>query len=530
MYCNYDQLINLFVPKEKIIEYSVNYFGEDKRRLIESKINTMGINFVAKDLSTLEIRLACKKIYKNKLGVNWLEEANKCIKNLKALSSNSKLFSIETLASHSMVLRELGFDVNNILIKNSRSDKFKLINSEETKKLKNYVVYSVNKADVVKDVIDVNSLIKAYNEASQAKCFTGFNTTIDDQTKKLNLSLEFELNNIIRYNNLDCDFPKIIPLNKKGQDFLLEFLQAEGPVSAWDDKYANYMLSGINKIFKRKYNSINDVLKDKTMKIFLDVMNRAAIALKNHITTINTDKSFFMPMQDEKEYIRIAQNFTSGSASAFYQADSHEINIPLNVNSSIEVVLHEVNHAYSKYISLSQSKMPVNHPLYEIITEFITRRTLQNIPKEEIYNDGVFDAKNSIYVGGISLMEKFLIKFEKVIKKAQLEGYEKVFTNYFGKENFKKLLSYASFIKQNNWGVMSIPLMIKDRKTTTNLKEWLSIYKKTDKIINHTEEKYLNKLYAFDEMDNFLDDLISHYADFEKGIIVDNNVEADNLL
>lgn len=532
MESKYQEYKDLYFPEEKIIDWITNVYGEENRELISSKIKNIKVVFVPINVAAQEILLTCEKLYKDDPNVNHRFEAVDCIRNLENLSKSKESVNLEMLRKHLKVLKELGFNTNRILKKHIITGQLKLGKSEEVDKLINYSKYSLNEKNVNTDIIDVQSFVDTYNACAKNKKYCGAKFNQVNETYKVAAHDVFSGYTYEEYSWCKGEIPTIKELDEQDKEFLQDIIQAKGPITKWSESFSNYFVKGINKIFNKNFSTITDFRKDLSFSLLQEMMKDCSKQHEVFMYQNNMNENDFIASKEDHEKYNdnIAQYLQSPKLGGTYDFNDQRLMIPIGKSTDMQSILHEVNHGIGDNGAESLQFLYESRGLEEIINEYLTIQTKKNISQEELERFNLMISKSN-YTTGVKLMEKFLSKFESKIKQYRLHGCVSNLKDFIGENNYKKLNELCKFIEDNTFAVGYKGVLVEDAtKCPTDLLEWIEAYKKNPKeIVSLTSDLWYKQLSKFLEVDDFVNKMVEHYDDFEKGNIVDIKTEKFSL-
>ena len=255
-------------PKKKIIEFCVNYYGEQYRGKITKIIEALDVVFVAEDLLGYGLNVLFKKEYEgyDKEIIDWEERALIFKTNLTEFVNGSDLFRPEILARDSKILHQMGFNIRKI-IKVEAEGGISIIDSEETKRLKDYInslnppaikkVSGYHIVDLYEKCAKENKLFNLYVSMGQGdKLFVSY-----DQKVKLNFRSD------LKFPELPKGFMDFV--DSEHVDFLEDFVSAKGKLDSWSEEESKYILNGMNKLFNKNFQTMQEFIKDESMELII---------------------------------------------------------------------------------------------------------------------------------------------------------------------------------------------------------------------------------------------------------------------
>lgn len=525
----YEELKNKYCPDELIKDMAVAYYGEENRKKIEKQIDNTSVVFVAKNLNRVEVKDAFRKQFPNATEEEINKKAAIFIKNLQELNAEElSSFAPNFIAQNSKIFQLLGFDVSKILLRHKATGALKLNEkSEETQKVINYGKYSISKKDINEDVVDIDKFIQTYNNCANRKETFKLLPTTNNLNGKLEISnhYAFPLND---YSNLGVEYPKLNITNNKDKKFLADFLASDFSTAKGISESEKYIVDGINRIFNRNHTSYDEILQDRSLDIFFDIKKEAYTQIYNFIIEKNVNKTDFVASDEQQYNDAMAQFKTDLNTTAFHDANKKTLNIPVHENISFGSIAHEFNHAIGTNDENQVSAFSGESTgLNEIFNEFLTMRMMDNY-KDKI--DSTIDIKknrNSNYHSGIDVMMPFLSKYEGKIKECQLsDNAPKVLQDFIGKSNYEKLKDYANLLAKNQYGKFCSAIVYKGKKIV-DINQFMQIYKQDTSIMEMVPKNELEKVEQSLEYNKFMEQLVEHYEEFEKGDIVDISLESE---
>lgn len=515
MSAKYEELLKKHCPVDTIIEDYVSYYGEDHRKYIESKIKGTEVIFVPDLASSYDaIKQAFKKLYNNETTLSWEDMASQYIRNIKLLTDENSIqdCDLNLLAQHSKVLQEIGFDIKKILLKHKVTGVLKLnTKSDETNRLTNFLNFAIDKKKIDTNVIDLDGFVEMYNKMADRKVYVEPKPSRNaNKLWLMAMGAEKDLNG---YN---VDFPKMENLTRQDKKFLNGIIKAKDPFLSRNDEQVQYVLKGINRIFKKDFKTIEEIEKDPSMLIFRAFRTDASRELADFIMRENTVVSDYVKSKESERWYHYGDaNLCSQEGALGYYEDRGDYRFMCMKDIkeySYAVVMHEFNHCLSKDQSGVKDFNRDSVGFNEIVTEFLTKQMLKKKSKATM--------EGCAYDGGIELLGNFLTKFESKIKECQFGNAPQILEDFIGKENYKNLINYANLIERKNYGQFAVSIEVKNAVKTGTIISWLKTYKKYPQILQDTQESFKSDVSEFVKYDKFITDLVEHYNEFEKGNIV----------
>lgn len=529
--------------KKEIIEFYVNYYGEEYREHIEKRLNTVATAVVVPDEIQYIVQSELKEKYENRSDVNWEERSNELLTVFQRLADNQRLdFDLDgktingdfVLAREAKVIKELGFNVKKILRKNNNG--YQVVNGAETEKFRNYIRMLEKEKRIEPFGIDeLKKIIRSYNfNAKELKLYSGESIRYNkDGTCELVPEYKIEK----EYNC--AEFPPISKeLTEEDVKFLNDLIMSKGPATEWTDDYAEYVLKGVNRLFDKNFTSIQEVAEK--LELFFDITARCYERVeskkdqnRNYRTEKIYNKADYVPDTFQEGY-----KFEDRVPAAYYGRNDSII-LKLSTRTNKAMILHEVNHALSANVRYKASGHlctafghdPTKGGFNEVVNEFLTMQAL-----EKNYNMPVNQLPDNIYrpieyTAGVELMKPFLLKFEKKLKECQMGDACKILTDFIGEVNYRRLEIFANSLEGYNYGnfIMEIKEDGKIVDKTSTVAEWLTLYKSGNDENIEYKQGSIGYFEYFLSFDKFLQDLVANFHEFEQGNIKEIKLQKIDL-
>lgn len=474
---------NKVVPKKEIIEHFVKYYGEEYREQISKRINSLNVDLLPMDLAGFKIKEAFKEKYKEYEAVDWEQQAEAMLSNLRKMVDNNKQFNASYLKTDADILTALGFDVSKIFAQNKETGKVYLANTDETKRLYNYIKASRKEKNI--KPVNVEDFIESYTLNSNENDAELSNYKLDNKTKS----------------------------------FLQDICTSKGPIEEYNDNFAQYFIDGVNKLFGKNLKSVQEFLDDKTLdkfhKILKNQMKKSSFELnKNNID----NKNYGTKVEEDMEL------FNATRILGGFQYGKNRLVLPLDTRLNMNTVLHEINHALGnkEYNQSTTNFNKASIGLNEIVNEYLTLKSNKNM--ESFKESNLSTHKENGYSSIVKFMEKFLDQYEPILKKCQMSGNSvQVMKSFIGENNFKRLIGLCDMIEKQNF----CQIILEKSKGVENLEDLLNNYRQNPN--NPLFEKNVASLKLLDSIDNFTSELIEHYSEFEQGKISDIKLRKTNV-
>lgn len=511
----YQQYLGKYFPKQTIIDDMVSYYGEQHRKYIEEKINNMNVVFVPTQLALTEVEQAFSEVYKDKQPEEIKELAFNFVENASKLSVNYKPNDLSFLIDNKDVLVILGFNIDEIIAKNSDGD-FILKQTEETKKLANFTSFSVKKAEVKSDLIGVDNFISLYNECL---LFLSLPQTID-------LNMDFENNTLklccmyrddIDFIESDINFPDIEIKDKEDEEFLENFIKEKELIENWTEDYAEYVVNGINKLFNKNHQTMQEVLSDESLVIFIALKDKMTDLFQKLAVVDNTNmEDYAESLNNKREFnLAVATFANSDVIAAFYTKLYDYIGIPINNEVKYCDITHETNHSlngvsYCDTDDINEHERAV--AFNEIVNEFLNFQMLTK--------NGKPTSVDSKYNYGIHILNNFLNKYEDKLKDFHFKDSAEELKNFIGEKNYNTLMNYSYILKKADYGSRKLYVNINGKYLNAEISKVLTSKRKYElaELVHEKQQLVIN---LFLKYDNFLQELVENFQEFEKGNIVD---------
>jgi len=548
----YEEYKSKYYPIDAIAEACVDYYGEEFRDTITETKEQVEPAFVYTNFSRSNIIEAFKTLYKNNAEALkeryknmpraweqlikehpedfWMYEADNCIWNLECFATKPLLFSPYTLARHKDVLQYLGFDISKILLKNKETGLLKENSkSKETEKLKNYVKNSINGNIKIDNFLNIDDFIKKYNVRAENKINYHIEAFQDPITNTFKDFMQDNPKSDFTF--LEDEIPKIPDnLTKKDKQFLSKFIETQSNLNFIDENSAFYILQGINKIFNKNFQNIQELQKDTTLSLFLEYREDYSLAVNRYIFACHADRLGLISSNYKNPFYQdTVEHFTNkSSVAACYEDNLISISMEKEDKINVSDITHEFNHAIGhKYGAHDFS--PESRGFDEIVNEFLTINIMKKIKPEQFENDPHVKLRGNYvctYQSGIDLMSNFLNKYENLLKMCKIKQQTKILKDFIGEENFKRLMKYSTLIEEQKYGRLNYALNFNGKKITT-IKEMLELYNNKQISKDNFVDKAWNKFKSFIEYNNFVNQLVEHYEEFEKGNIINFQTETE---
>lgn len=525
----YQELYDKNFPAKGMLETYVAYYGEEYRKQLQSILKNTHVEFFMPSFSANEIEKAFKKVYGSNSDIDYKEEAEYFYLNLQQLANHGSIFSELNLVKHAKVLTELGFNVSKILLKHKELPIYKLnTNSPETEKLKNYAKYSLAKKDINSDYLNIENFIVEYNKCADNKQVYNIHYVKDTKDE---MAIHLDGKKVKKdYSDTNIDFPLIDIDNLEEQDnqFLQDLIKARTNILFLDNEFATYVLKGINKIFNKNFQSIEELHKDKSIEIFLSVKDMFSEGLDEFIVSREASKIGLVAKDknnntDFNHYLDDS-NYLNQKPNALAATVNNRILIPLNKNNTVWEIMHEMNH---RIANENGDFEKISTGFNEVVNEYLTLKAMEKVDKQHFKGYNFERSNGCSYHRGISILNAFLVKFEPILKKCQLGDGPEILESFIGKENFKTLMDFGNLIEDKKYGAFNIEVKYNNGIFVDSISQWLDYYKKHPDMLNDIQSANLADLQKFINYDNFVNQLVEHYEEFEKGNIINLSLKGD---
>ncbi len=500
----YDEFLQEYYPKDLYIDMFSQYYGEDHKEFVKSRIESVPVVLVTSDILSLKL----KQIFKEDYQI----EGTKLLKDLKAIAKNeSSKEAITNLVKNREIIKQLGFDVTKIVGKQKLTGKLVIMPTEETNRFISFIDPSKN-IEAMKDLIDIDSIVDHYNVCCRDNTRYRFEVHIIDGTLRFDT---IAINSEMHWNS---DSKPILNLTDQDKEFLLDLILTKNNLSKNDSKY---VLKSVNRIFNKEYKNINEILADH--EAFFLVAHDVKTEISKVSKKVNSNTYCLIPQElNEQDYLDAFEYIRTTGYDGFYSlqyGEKKELIAILTDRDNKSIGSHEANHA----ISVNGKDLEIDCGLHghymglnEIVNEFLNKRAIENYNNNP-NNIEKIDDGGSGYDVGVKFMEKFLITYEDKFKESYLAGEANnttswgVLSKYFGFNNLHNLCIYAEKIRENNWGHFTRNFGAND------IVNWIEEYKKHPEILNDIPAKYKDDIIDFIQFDRLLELLIERKQHFEKG-------------
>ena len=515
----YNDYVNHVCPPDKIIEWLTNYYGEDKKDYIASVIKNTPVIFIPGNTNLQDMIIACKKAYPD-ISVHELIDHVQTLENvLRELVEFDGIIPGDIMDKEMKVLKELGFEPSKILLKNKEKNMYKLAQNEETKRLKNYFNFSINKSEINNNVFNMNSFVDAYNKIASRDqpAYVGIHAT--------KFGDKYSFREYGLWQNGDKKFSpgqskiEISNLSEEDKQLLLDFINLPSLMRVDNEEY---IVNGLNKIFNKNHKSIRDIRNDESLALLLSLKNNIKKTLKNAIFESNINKEDFIPVNNpeaKKVLDRQLNDLVNGyNAAGSYCAKAKSLQFVLDSSGfsmSLGLILHEYNHAISDCLGTCGFGDFYGWEFNEIVNEYLTQQAISKISNQD-KSEWIGDVNpDSLYNTGVNFMKGFLDAYEEKLKECQLGDAEKILSDFIGVENFEALVQIGAEIGNKKFSFFLTNIEWKGRQIS-NISEFIEIYKTDPEIIKSLPEEHQITLTYFIQANKFLEDLVAHHKDFEQ--------------
>jgi len=525
----YEKTKERYYPIDKILSAITSYFGEDKKEIIAKLKETTPIFLVGKDMRTFlnmdsqkTVKEAFEKAYPDvvKSTPNYEEIVFNLNNQLSLLTSRHPYETyINFIVKYPKVLTELGFDPKQIIFKQRTEDesfKYVVKETDERKKLRDYLdkLYGY-KEDRVTFNIFIDQIIQEYNVCAELKIY---------YEKMLPLRFGDE-NEIAIFNagndtkvEYDGDIPKLPnseELSEDSKKFLQDLMQSKYLCDEWTEQI---VVEELNKIFKRNYKDIYELMDDKSMEIFLRFRTTCSKAIDlEQFIEIAKDRGLTPSNKElDLDYQERTSCLLEENYNGCYRGNDKTIDLlfPAAICTIIHELLHALGHTKGDFTAFDEKSRGFN----EVVNEFLSMKVLEKL-KPEDFKDLKFD-DGCNYRTGIDVLRKFLNKYENELKECQFSDAPKKLQELIGKKNFDTLMKYGNLIEETNYGKFATAINYNNKNITT-MNEFLQIYEKDKSIINLVNKSELAKVQMFIEYNKFTEKLVDNHQEFKKGNITD---------
>lgn len=518
------ELLDEMISKKDIIEIFVKYYGEENRQFITKKITDVKIKYGMRDELAYKINARFKAKYQDK-NENWESMAESYAEMLKNLSNEKVGVDATLLAKEANVLTDLGFNYKKI-IRKTKEGSFEIIDSSETRKLKEIIKnekFFISKRDkkLLKEA-DMNRFTELYNMCVDNNLLAFNKICIIWRNK----GWEYDKSLTSEYQpEENKPFYKLNNLNRKNMEFLYDYFTAKGPADLWNDKQTKYILKGINKLFDKNYETMQEFMNDPQMKMFVDFKEKVVEDTVEERIASRRRSSLESLVDDEALSSNLHMYDPTDSTKAYYsfgnEGKINEMQLPIASNIAIDDILHEMNHCISASVdgdNINTGFAKSSEGFNEIMNEFLTQQAVNNIDAETVKKSTIKLHSNDCgYSAGVKFMSKFLNKFEPLLKKCQLAdgNRTKVITDFIGVNNTVKLMLVGNWMKKCNYA----NLVILDDGNKKDIHDVLEDYKNNPNKPAYQSNRDL--MVILSKIDDFMNEMVSNYTEFEKGNIVE---------
>jgi len=421
----YKSLVN---PNE-LIDIFVSYYGEEFRKQIENRINATKVFFLPTDMVGHNIMAYLTDEMKTK---GDLSDKITAVKNLLMHFQINEFRHPANLVLHSEALKDLGFDINNIVKK--VNGEWRVFGNNELTKLINLLNYFLEKSN---------------NNVNDLTSSDGYKRT---------------LQNFIEKCNHKSDPPLLRVDESQVSYYLYELVDTKFPLKdmlKYDKRIQDKFVSAVKNLFGIDCKSMKDLFEfNKTMANF--AMEMFTTTNNNHRDTKskidNINKNRIVNLINCKHGPRVA-NYTKtyftehekvnhlGTCRTVQEPDGNYIHVYIEISekTTYETILHEFNHAIQSHIRgpllyCGVGTKPEFRYLYEIINDYLTIKAMNNSASKINKPIKLYDS--FLYENGVILLSELLEKHEEVLKKNILLPSGEDILVAFGPNNFVELAHF----------------------------------------------------------------------------------------